>query len=169
MQQSRMFRMQMMRANLIIGSTFLVGTLVLLVLVYSPFGQAQLRRFSLLPEPQRTTAAYFISGQPPPTTYIPNQPLDTPFTIENHEGQATEYRYAVSLDDQQVATGTITIPDGAQQTIAPSVTPAVSIASEQTRLSIIIQYDVPGGSGSTHDKAQRELFTWLSQKEERAP
>lgn len=169
MQQSRIVRMQMMRANLIIGSAFLVGTLALLALAYSPFGQAQLRRFSLLPEPQRTTAAYFISEQPPPATFVPNQPLDIPFTIENHEGQATDYRYAVSIDDQQVATGTITIQDGAQQTLIPSVTPGASITGEQIRLSIIIQYDVPGGSRPTHDKPQRELFTWLSQKEERAP
>lgn len=76
----------------------------------------QMRRWKLLPEPEKLTELYFTHSNSLPKTYVPGQTQTVSFTVHNLEYQTTDYTYNIveaSIDNTQtqtLATGSFTLP-----------------------------------------------------------
>jgi len=78
-----------------------------------------MRRWKLLPEPERLTELYFTQPNSLPKTYAPGQAQTVKFTVHNLEYQTTKYQYQIieaSQDNNQsqtLTTGNFTLPQNA--------------------------------------------------------
>jgi uncharacterized membrane protein len=89
--------------------------IALIALFHTPVDH-QMRRWKLLPEPERLTELYFTHPNNLPTNYTPGQPLPVAFTVHNLEYRTTTYHYQITEQaqdgstSQTLTTGTFTLP-----------------------------------------------------------
>ena len=70
-----------------------------------------MRRWKLLPEPERLTELYFTHPNSLPTKYTPGQQQTVAFTVHNLEYRTTTYHYQVT-EQAQDGTSTQTLTSG---------------------------------------------------------
>ena len=106
-------------AVLILGAVFLYAGRAV---VY-----ADLVGLNLVPAPEHFTELYFQNPASLPKQTIANQPISFSFVIHNLEGATTTYPYLIFFQSPFgnpviFATGTISLADGAWETISDSYT-----------------------------------------------
>ena len=81
----------------------------------------QLRRWQLLPEPERLTELYFTQPNSLPTHYTSGQTQTVNFTVHNLEYQTTDYHYQIveqtadGSQSQTLASGRFSLPQNASK------------------------------------------------------
>jgi hypothetical protein len=83
-------------ALVILGSILII---IVLAVVYHGAIDRQMRRWKLLPEPEKLTELYFTNPNSLPSKYTPGQVQTVSFTTHNLEYANTSYKYVITEND----------------------------------------------------------------------
>ncbi|HVQ44893.1 MAG TPA: hypothetical protein VMT30_08120 [Candidatus Saccharimonadia bacterium] len=105
------------------------------IAAYAAFSHSRTLTLATAQQPEAYTELYFTHPDKLAKTAPASQSRIIEFTVHNLEGRTTAYPYAIYRDDQQIATGTITLNNFATSPVNQSLV----IAGTKTRTMITVK------------------------------